>query len=62
MLVSEEESLQVKDRVSVGFFAMPDEDTNIKCLLGRNKHQPVTYRDWLKHRLLMSESKSAVEL
>ena len=51
VLVAEDPKFQAKDRVSIPFFAMPDQGTLIQCLIGQNKHPPVTMRDWLKKKI-----------
>ena len=30
---------------------MPDQNTNIQCLVGDNKYQPVLMSDWLKKNI-----------
>lgn len=49
--MAEDPDLIEKDRVSVPFFALPDQDTKIKCLLGRDKYESVVMEDWLKMKI-----------
>lgn len=51
MLVADDPELQAQDRVSIPFFAMPDQHTIIECLIGKNKYPSVTMRDWLKKKI-----------
>jgi len=50
-MIPEDVSLQTQDRISIPFFAMPDQETLIKCLLGQNKYPPVLMKDWLKAKI-----------
>jgi len=50
-LVSDDKHLQEADRISIPFFAIPDQTTLIECLVGRSKYPPVTMHEWLKQKI-----------
>ncbi|KAF6022771.1 hypothetical protein EB796_018917 [Bugula neritina] len=51
VLVSDDKHLQEADRISIPFFAIPDQTTLIECLVGRSKYPPVTMHEWLKQKI-----------
>lgn len=50
VLIPEEEVTKRRDRQSVAFFVLPDDEAIIRCLDNSDKYEQITSRDYLKMR------------
>ena len=52
ILIPEDEQQRNSDRVSIVFFALPDDDFPITCIDGSNKYEPTTVKEFVRAKFV----------